>query len=133
MLQGLKKIIIEALHEVRNEPGPFNCNHCPRNADAARGAWCPAWGSILLTELSNGKTVTRVAESCYFERMEKWHEGIREMASINVDSLNEVRRETSAASYNQNQLLLAFQEVLSNKNDRLKIGKSGQEKILLQD
>jgi len=87
----VKQIVVEALQEVLAVPGPFNCNHCPRNSDKERGAWCPAWGTILLNDVVPGKGMeTKVVEACYFDRMEKWHEGINNMARMNIESLNKV-------------------------------------------
>lgn len=96
--QKIKDAVLEALQEFNEQPRPFNCNHCPRNADPQRGAYCPAWGSILLTTVSpGGGEKTEVVEECYFNRMEKWHEGIRSAVGINIDSINEVRAEIHEA------------------------------------
>jgi hypothetical protein len=95
--QKIKDAVLEALEEHDAKPRPFNCNHCPCNADKERGPACPAWGSIMLDESSNGKTETKVIEACYFARMEKWHEGIRGLAGINIESLNAVRTEQKNA------------------------------------
>lgn len=89
----IKDTIKQALREVLDEPRPFNCNRCPRNRDKERGPYCPAWGSILLSTVGPNGSETNVVEACYFDRMEKWHEGIRDMSRINIDGINTVRKE----------------------------------------
>ncbi len=112
--EELKQIVVEALHEVMDVPRPFNCDRCPRNSDSARGPWCPAWGTILLTETSpTGASSTNVVEACYFKRQEKWHEGIRQMAAINVESLNEVRKDSSQAVRSVEVILSGLQQMFS--------------------
>lgn len=85
----LKEAVLEALKEHEKQPRPFNCNYCPRNANASLGPFCPAWGAIMMEE--NGKT--EIYEECYFARMEKWHEGIRGVVNINIESVNAARQE----------------------------------------
>lgn len=114
--EKLKVAVLEALEEFSRQPRPFNCNHCPRNADAQRGPHCPAWGSILLTTVSpGGGEETKVVEECYFNRMEKWHEGIHGTVKINIDSINEVREEISEArNHTTNYLTQIMQEAANN-------------------
>lgn len=126
--EKLKALLIEVLQEVLDVPRPFNCNRCPRNADKERGPWCPAWGSILLTERHSAGTETKVVEACYFERMEKWHEGIRHMVSMNVDSINAVRSETAQSVESQDRILLGLQHLFSGAKSSLPTGK-GQDSL----